>query len=48
MFEDMVIIWMGEFSCMLNINGNVGCDYFVCVWSVVVGGVGMNSGIVVG
>ena len=48
LLEDTAIIWMGEFGRTPNINANGGRDHWAKSWSVVVGGAGFKSGLVVG
>ena len=48
LLDDTAIIWMGEFGRTPRINGNTGRDHWARSWSVVVGGAGMNGGIVIG
>ena len=48
LLDDTAIIWMGEFSRTPRINQNAGRDHWARSWSVVVGGAGMQGGIVVG
>jgi uncharacterized protein (DUF1501 family) len=48
LLQDTAIIWMGEFGRTPNINGNAGRDHWARSWSVVVGGAGFKTGIVVG
>ena len=48
LLKDTAIIWMGEFSRTPRINGNSGRDHWARSWSIVVGGAGMQGGIVVG
>jgi uncharacterized protein (DUF1501 family) len=48
LFEDTVVLWMGEFGRTPRINANVGRDHWARAWSVVLGGGGMKGGIAVG
>lgn len=48
MYEDVAIIWMGEFSRTPRINANTGRDHWARSWSVVLGGAGMKGGLAVG
>jgi uncharacterized protein (DUF1501 family) len=48
LLETTAIIWMGEFGRTPNINGGSGRDHWARSWSVVVGGAGFKSGVVVG
>jgi uncharacterized protein (DUF1501 family) len=48
LLQDTAIIWMGEFGRTPNINGNAGRDHWARSWSVVVGGAGFKTGLVVG
>ena len=48
LFEDTVVIWMGEFGRTPRINGNTGRDHWARSWSVVAGGGGLKPGITIG
>jgi len=48
LLQDTAIICMGEFGRTPNINSNGGRDHWAKSWSVVVGGAGFNSGMIVG
>jgi len=48
MWEDTVVIWMGEFGRTPRINGAAGRDHWARSWSVVVGGGGFKRGVAVG
>lgn len=48
MWEDTVVIWMGEFGRTPRINQDAGRDHFARAWSCVVGGGSLNGGLAVG
>ncbi len=48
MWDDTVVIWMGEFSRTPRINGGAGRDHWARSWSTVVGGGKIKRGIAVG
>ncbi|MDX1961527.1 MAG: DUF1501 domain-containing protein [Pirellulales bacterium] len=48
MWQDTVVIWMGEFGRTPRINGAAGRDHWARSWSVVVGGGGFKQGLAVG
>ena len=48
LWEDTVVIWMGEFSRTPRINGNAGRDHWARSWSVAVGGGDIKGGMAVG
>ncbi|MEZ6046545.1 MAG: DUF1501 domain-containing protein [Planctomycetaceae bacterium] len=48
MFENTVLVWMGEFGRTPRINQNTGRDHWARSWSVVIGGGGLRGGIAVG
>jgi hypothetical protein len=48
LWEDTVVIWMGEFSRTPRINGNAGRDHWARSWSVAVGGGDIKGGLAVG
>ena len=48
MWDDTVVVWMGEFGRTPQINGNTGRDHFPNVTPVVLGGGGLKGGVVVG
>jgi hypothetical protein len=47
-WQDTVVLWMGEFGRTPRINGNAGRDHWARSWSVVVGGGDIQGGQVVG
>ncbi len=48
LWNDTVVIWMGEFGRTPRINGNSGRDHWARSWSVAVGGGSFKRGIAVG
>jgi hypothetical protein len=48
MFDDTVIVCMGEFGRTPRINQNVGRDHWATSWSVLIGGGGLRGGVAVG
>ncbi len=48
LFDDTVIVWLGEFGRTPRINGGAGRDHWARSWSVVVGGGAFKRGVVVG
>lgn len=48
LWEDTVVLWMGEFGRTPRINGNTGRDHWARSWSVVAGGGGLQGGLAVG
>ncbi len=48
LWEDTIVLWMGEFGRTPRINGNTGRDHWARSWSVVAGGGGLQGGIAVG
>ena len=48
MFEDTVVVCMGEFGRTPRINPNVGRDHWATSWSVLIGGGGLRGGVAVG
>lgn len=48
MLEDVMILVMGEFGRTPKVNGSAGRDHWGNVMSVILGGGGLNSGVVVG
>ncbi|TWT71679.1 DUF1501 domain-containing protein [Crateriforma conspicua] len=48
MWQDTVVLWMGEFGRTPRINQNAGRDHFARAWSCVVGGGSLRGGIAVG
>lgn len=48
LWDDTVLVWMGEFGRTPQINGQTGRDHFPQVTPVVVGGGGIKGGTVVG
>ena len=48
MWQDTVVMLMGEFSRTPRINGNTGRDHWARAWSVVVGGGGFGGGRTIG
>jgi hypothetical protein len=48
MYDDVVLVWMGEFGRTPRINQDVGRDHWAASWSVVMGGGGLKGGIAVG
>lgn len=48
MFDDVVVVWMGEFSRTPRINQDVGRDHWANSWSVMIGGGGLKGGQAIG
>jgi hypothetical protein len=48
LWQDTVVLWMGEFGRTPRINGNAGRDHWARSWSVVLGGGGLAGGRVIG
>lgn len=48
MWDDTVVMWMGEFSRTPRINGGAGRDHWARSWSTVVGGGKLKRGVAVG
>jgi hypothetical protein len=48
LWENTVVVWMGEFGRTPKINQNAGRDHWARCWSVVVGGGDLKGGQVVG
>src|SRR5947209_1687474 len=48
MWQDTVVVWMGEFGRTPRINQNAGRDHWARCWSVVVGGGAIKGGQVIG
>lgn len=48
LWNDTVVLWMGEFGRTPRINGTAGRDHFARAWSVAVGGGSIKPGIAVG
>lgn len=48
LWDETVLVWMGEFGRTPQINGNTGRDHFPAVTPVVVGGGGLRGGLAVG
>lgn len=48
LWDDTVVLWMGEFGRTPRINGNTGRDHWARSWSVVAGGGGLKGGLAVG
>ena len=48
LYDDTVVLWMGEFGRTPRINGNTGRDHWARSWSVVAGGGGLKPGIAIG
>lgn len=48
MFNNVVLVWMGEFGRTPRINQDVGRDHFANCWSVVLGGGGLKGGLAIG
>lgn len=44
MFDDTLVIWMGEFGRTPRINGNEGRDHFPNAWNAVLAGGGVRGG----
>jgi hypothetical protein len=48
LWNNTVVLWLGEFGRTPNINPNAGRDHFPACWSVVVGGGAIKGGIAYG
>lgn len=48
LWDDTIVLWMGEFGRTPRINGNTGRDHWARAWSVVAGGGGIKGGLAVG
>jgi uncharacterized protein (DUF1501 family) len=48
LWQDTVVLWMGEFGRTPRINGNAGRDHWARSWSVVMGGGDIQGGRIVG
>ncbi len=48
LWEETVVVWMGEFGRTPQINGNTGRDHFPQITPVVLGGGGIRGGVTVG
>ena len=48
MYNDVVVVWMGEFGRTPRINQDVGRDHWANCWSVVIGGGGLKGGLTIG
>jgi uncharacterized protein (DUF1501 family) len=48
LWQDTVVLWMGEFGRTPRINGNAGRDHWARSWSVVLGGGSLVGGRVIG
>ncbi|MGH7199624.1 MAG: DUF1501 domain-containing protein [Planctomycetaceae bacterium] len=48
LYDDVVLVWMGEFGRTPRINQNVGRDHWAASWSIMIGGGGLTGGIAVG
>jgi uncharacterized protein (DUF1501 family) len=48
MFDDVVLVWMGEFGRTPRINQDTGRDHWAASWSVMIGGGGLKGGVAVG
>lgn len=48
LWEQTVVLWMGEFGRTPRINGDAGRDHYARAWSAVVGGGGLRGGLAVG
>jgi len=48
LWDDTIVLWMGEFGRTPRINGDAGRDHWARAWSVVIGGGGLPGGRVVG
>src|SRR5256884_4766182 len=44
MWQDTVVVWMGEFGRTPRINQNAGRDHWARCWSVVIGGGALKGG----
>jgi hypothetical protein len=48
LWQDTVVLWMGEFGRTPRINGEAGRDHFARAWSAVLGGGALAGGRVIG
>lgn len=48
MYDDVCLVWMGEFARTPRINQDVGRDHWAASWSVMIGGGGLKGGVAVG
>ena len=48
MYNDVVVVWMGEFGRTPRINQDVGRDHWANCWSVAIGGGGLKGGRAIG
>src|SRR5207237_8211722 len=48
LWDNTVVVWMGEFGRTPRINQNAGRDHWARCWSVVLGGGGLKGGIAYG
>ncbi|MDP6036479.1 MAG: DUF1501 domain-containing protein [Verrucomicrobiota bacterium] len=48
LFEDTLVVWMGEVGRTPNINNRAGRDHYVRAWSIVLAGGGIRGGQVYG
>ena len=48
MWNDVVIVWMGEFGRTPRINQDVGRDHWANSWAVMLGGGGLKGGLTIG
>src|SRR5690606_3396174 len=48
MFEDTLVIWMGEIGRTPRINNRAGRDHYVKAWSMALAGGGVKRGLVYG
>jgi hypothetical protein len=48
LWQNVVVLWMGEFGRTPRINGNAGRDHFARAWTVAIGGGRLKSGVIVG
>lgn len=48
LYDDTIVLWMGEFGRTPRINANVGRDHWARAWSVVLGGGGIQGGRAIG
>ncbi len=48
LWNDTVVLWMGEFGRTPRINGDTGRDHYARAWSAAIGGGGLKGGLAVG
>jgi len=48
MYDDVTLVWMGEFGRTPRINQDIGRDHWAASWSVAIGGGGLRGGVAVG